>query len=195
MNNNAKNIEKKQSSKNPCYRSARTKQEQLLVQEEELLNQEKKKIGYDALPWDEFVAISVDNLGQAEASQVLILQDAYRALKNQKNTLERTIYLEPSKIHEIVDDASKLLLNNADPIYQQSGQLVRIISNKSKNQKASNLLIDPVDQAFLTIYLTKHGSFMKLDGPSGRVNKVDAPERLARYLLAKKEWDVPILTA
>jgi hypothetical protein len=50
------------------------------------------------------------------------------------------------------------------------------------------MVIREVDQAFLTIQLTKYGNFVTFDARSGNLKKIDCPEKIARYLLAKQEW-------
>jgi putative DNA primase/helicase len=144
----------------------------------------------------------IEDLDQATASQIIALRDEYWAFQKQKQSLENTIYLEPSKLPESVDAAEKLLLGNQDYIYQRSGKLVRVtkISNasgdKNKLIKRSQdaIIIKEIDQVFLTVYLTRAGNFVSFDARIGNVKKVDCPERIPRYLIAKQEWNIPTLT-
>ena len=56
------------------------------------------------------------------------------------------------------------------------------------------VIIKEIDQAFLTVHLTKRGNFVIFDGRSGTLKKIDCPERISKYLLAKQQWKFPVLT-
>ena len=60
--------------------------------------------------WENLLGLSIEDLDQAEASQVLSLQEAYKAHQTKKQSFENTIYIEPAKLPEVVDATEKLLL-------------------------------------------------------------------------------------
>jgi len=203
MDNNIKNVEVEQKNKvanQQSYQEIRVARQEDLLAEEKRLNKKKTELGYDNTSWED-LHLSIEDLDQAAASHVIALLDDYRAFQAQKQSLENTIYLEPSKLPEAVDAAEKLLLGNQDYIYQRSGKLVRVtkISNapgdKNKLIKRSQdaIVIREIDQAFLTVYLTRAGNFVSFDARIGNLKKVDCPERISKYLIAKQEWNIPTL--
>jgi hypothetical protein len=204
MDNNSTNTQdnqKDKTSKRLSYQDIRIEDLNRLEKEESELNEKKSKLGHANTEWENFQEISIEELGQAEASQVLILQSSYRALQEEKRAFENTIYLEPSKLPESVDAAEKLLHNQLEHVYQRSGKLVRVtkISNSptGKNtlvkRSPDAIVIKEIDQAFLTVHLTKAGNFVTFDARSGSFRKIDCPERISKYLIAKQEWNIPVL--
>jgi hypothetical protein len=158
-----------------------------------------EKLGY-MLP--DFLTLTPDpSDGHAEASTIDALQKEYQAIIKQKKRLEKTIIVEPAKLHETIDAIEELLQNNNDyPIYQRGGKLVCVSTVATAPQEENSIkqpngtpVIKEIDQAFLTVYLTKIGHFITLNS-QGNIKNIDCPERIARYVLAKQEWAVPVLT-
>lgn len=194
-----KDDQRNSSSKQPSYQDIRKETLDNLEKDEHRLNEEKSKLGHANTEWASFLGLPIEELEQAEASQVLALQDSHKLWQEQKQAFENTIYLEPSKLPESVDAAEKLLQKQIDHIYQRSGKLVRVtkVSNSPNGKNTlvkrspDAMVIKEIDQAFLTVHLTKVGNFVTCG--SGGLRKVDCPERIARYLIAKQEWGIPVL--
>ena len=204
MSNDSKNIKKEQktNSVTSFYQEIRNSEYDELINEENDLNTKKAEFGYGDTSWENLFVLSIEDLGQAEASQVLSLQESYKTYQTKKHSFQSTIYLEPSKLPEVVEDAEKLLLSREDHIYQRSGKLVHIAKilhspiNKRILIKRSHdaVIIKEIDQAFLTVHLTKRGNFLNFDTRTGKFKKIDCPERISKYLLAKQQWNIPVLT-
>lgn len=200
-NINTKNEQSDQALKRRSYQDIRDDVSADLEKYENELNEKKSKLNRADIAWEDFLEISIEDLGQAEASEIIALKQGYQAFKEQQQSVEGTIYLEPSKLPESVDAAEKLLLRKLDHIYQRSGKLVRVtqVSNSPKDKKAlirrspDATVIKEIDQSFLTVYLTKAGSFISIEGRSGNPRRVDCPERISKYLIAKQAWDIPVL--
>ena len=201
-NSNNKNDQNIKRAITSSYEDIRTDAHENLSREERDLNKRKSDLGYDNIAWKDLLRLSIENLDQAKASQVIDLQDSYNEYLSQKQSVENTVYLEPSMLPDNLDAVEKLLLKQQDNIYQRSGKLVHVIkvSNSPNNKniliKRSQdaVVIREIDQAFLTVYLTKVGNFVMFDARSGRLKKIDCPERISRYLIAKQEWNIPVLT-
>lgn len=198
MVNDTKSSQKEQR-KALSYGEIRDAEYKKLNEQQSELDEEKEALGYGSMNWQAYLQIPIDELDQAGASHVIPLQDKYRSYLADKQECDNTIYLEPSKLPEVVNAAEKLLFNQQqNDIYQRSGKLVRIIevSNVPKHiikRSGEAVVIKEIDQASLTVYLTKIGNFMVYDGRSGMLKKIDCPERVSRYLIAKGEWAVPVL--
>ncbi|MFA5999319.1 MAG: hypothetical protein WC747_04845 [Candidatus Babeliales bacterium] len=203
MSNDTKNVDKEQKEiqAKASYESSQADAHEELLNEEQNLNSKKTALGYGDKSWQEIANITIEDLTQAEASQVIELQDFYKEYLKHEQKFKNTVYIVPSKLHEVVDAAEKLLLTQHDHIYKRSGKLVRVtqVSNSPDNKKRlinrapDTIVIKEIDQAYLTIYLTKVGHFVAFDARSGCLKKIDCPEKIARYLLSKQEWDVPVL--
>lgn len=193
--------EQKKENKPSFHEQQKSEKEKLKQLENELI-QKKADFGFDKLSWEELPELAVESLvndyGHAKASEIIDLQKSYKAYLEQKQSFESIIFLEPSKLPEILIAVEKLLLNNPEHhIYQRSGKLVRITKVSDSPQTNCNkikrshdaLIIKEIDQAFLTVHLTKIGKFFKPDG-----QQVDCPERIARYFLAAPKCDIPVLT-
>lgn len=205
MINNTTNAPKDQKGKRPkitSYAEHRASAHDCLIAEETDLNQQKIVAGFENMSWKQLDQQSIEELPQAQAAQLLELLKSRKSYLARKLSFDCTIYVEPSKLHENVDAIEMLLLRNNNKIYQRSGKLVRItqISNSpnSKNKfikrAAESIIIKEIDQAYLTVFLTKVGTFLAFDGRAGNFKKMDCPERMARYFIAKQEWKTPILT-
>lgn len=171
-------------------------QNNLNLEEKDLINEIKR---FSATSISDFITIVPDfDQGQAYVSDLVELQERCKRLLEDKRSLEKTIIIEPSKLPEVVEAAERVLIASSEHnVYQRTGKLVRVtqIHNLpvSKNnfikRSQDSIVIKEIDQAFLTILLTKIGIFY-----GQGLKKVDCPERISRYLLSKQEWNIPVLT-
>ncbi len=112
------------------------------------------------------------------------------------------IQIIPGQLHETTNRSEQVLISNVGVgIFQRSGQLVRIISETSKPNKkelikrpADSLLITEVDHIYLTELLGKHANWTRFDERTGDWIIRDCPERVAKTLIARREWGVPVLS-
>ena len=203
MSNDTKDVVKEQKeirAKAESYEALRTTANEELIEEETNLNSQKAGLGYGEISWQQLTDIVIEDLDQAKALQVLELRSSYTIYLQSKQYFDNTIYVEPSKLHEVVDAAEKLLLNHQDHIYQRSGVLVCVttvensprINKQLINRAPDTMVIKEIDQAYLTVKLTEFGHFISFDTRSG-YKKTDCPERIARYLLSKHKFNVPVL--
>jgi hypothetical protein len=113
------------------------------------------------------------------------------------------------QLHSVTNQAEQILISNNLGIFQRGGQLVRIISEISKPKKnklldkegkeiikrsADALLITEIESLYLTELLGKHANWTKYDERTGDWVLKDCPERVAKTLIARREWNVPVLT-
>ncbi len=123
------------------------------------------------------------------------------------------ILVEPGKIYEAVDIAEKLLCKLQLGIYQRGGLLIRItkakyvdntqgiestdsetILKKDGIQRSSNtLILSRVEDLYLGELLTRNAHWMKYDTRSNSNKSIDCPEKVAKLLIARKEWSLPLL--
>jgi putative DNA primase/helicase len=173
------------------------------VDEKNELNEAKQALGFGDKTLDEFLALSIEELDQAKGSHVLPLQQRCQDFLKRKQEADKTIRIEPSKLHEAVEKAERLLRMNDDHIYQRAGTLVKVggISGPINGTKDSSMYcphdavrIKEIDKDFLTMHLTKIGNFVRFDSRSESLKKIDCPDRISRHLLAKDAWDLPTLT-
>lgn len=198
-NNQAKSNQKKQKS----YQEFLAEQTGQLREEEQALEQEKSGLGHSAFSWNDFLQLDTDNMEQAVAATIIVLQNNYRLYQEKKQAVDAIICIEPSKLHEAVDAAERLLQSQKEhTIYQRSGTLARVTKISSLPQKKmvtkgrspDSFIIRDVDQTFLMMFLTKIGNFVFFNARFGDTKKIDCPEKIARHLIAKREWSLPILT-
>lgn len=197
------------TTKNKSVQKRKSPTQQLKEKHKELADQRaqlatiQEALGYGALTVEQFLNVRPDIDNEPEkATQILDLQNQYQALQEEKNSLEQLIFIEPSKLHETVNAAEKLLIKHREcHVYQRSGRLVRIINTSSLTQNKTTIvrrsdnipLIKDIEQTHLTMLLTELGTFTRLDKRSETINKIDCPEKIARSLIAKQEWNLPIL--
>lgn len=194
--------EQEDQKRKKTYQECHNEQFKILHEESQVLFEEKSKLGYSDLTWDQFLKLDTDDLGQAEASGIIVLQKRYSSYQERESDFNNTICIEPSKLPDAVDAAERLLAEKDYDIYQRSGALVRVAKVRSlprnkmaiKSRARDAVIIKELDQAFLTVFLTKIGKFIVFDSRSGTTRKIDCPERIARYLIAKQQWKLPILT-
>lgn len=119
-----------------------------------------------------------------------------------------TIEINSGDIHRITSQAEKILIECDSGIYQRGGQLVRIITAKSKPNKATklkkddkplikravdSLLIMEADPIHLCEVLSKLVRWVKFDERSKQFKQKDCPDRVASTLVSRKEWNLPVL--
>jgi len=113
------------------------------------------------------------------------------------------------QLHNTTNCAEQILSSNDLGVFQRGGQLVRIITEVSKPKKnklldkdgkeiikrsADALLIAEVDPIYLTELLGKHANFIRFDERKGDWVLKDCPDRIAKTLIARREWNVPVLS-
>lgn len=131
-----------------------------------------------------------------------------------KNTNKDGFIIEPGKIHDAVNAAEKLLKHSSIGVYQRSKTLVRLIEAKHSPKKKilddekgkrilsnnglirspESLTIEEIDLYFLLEILTKIGIWKKYDARSNDYKIIDCPEKIAKHLLSRKQWEnIPVL--
>lgn len=119
------------------------------------------------------------------------------------------IQIIPGQLHVTTSEAETILCKNNIGIFQRSGKLVRIITELHKPRKnklldrdgkelikrsSDSLLIAEVDPIYLTECLGKYANWTKFDERIKDWVIKDCPERIAKTLIARKEWDIPVLS-
>jgi phage/plasmid primase-like uncharacterized protein len=128
--------------------------------------------------------------------------------EQEKNKPLPKIEIKPGEIHVLTSLAEQLLCESYSGIYQRGGQLVRIVTEKTKPNKSKKnskngihtikrsndaLLIAEADPIHLSEILGKLALWEKFDLRSGNYQQKDCPERVAKTLIARREWDLPVL--
>jgi len=140
----------------------------------------------------------------AEAS---MLSQKIKELQTEKETaFENSVQVKiiPGELHNIVNQAEDLLSKNNQGIYQRGGRLVRIVVAKIKPRKGKkrqialqrtneSLLINEVTSLHLSETLGKLATWVKYDERSGEWKKKDCPEKIAKGLIERQQWDLPVL--
>jgi phage/plasmid primase-like uncharacterized protein len=118
------------------------------------------------------------------------------------------INIIPGQLHNTTNQAEQILINNYSGVFQRAGKLVRIITEVTKPKKnklldkdgqeiikrsADALLIAEVDPIYLTELLGRYANWTKFDERIGDWTIKDCPERVARTLMARREWNIPVL--
>jgi putative DNA primase/helicase len=112
------------------------------------------------------------------------------------------IILQPGEIHISTTLAEQALLSNEFDLFQRAGKLVRVVramTKPIKDQsyiKRSNeaLIIAEVDFIYLTELLSRAADWQRYDIRQKGLKLVDCPERIAKTLIARKEWSLPVLS-
>lgn len=121
---------------------------------------------------------------------------------------QKTIEIKPGYISEMVNQAESIILFEKIEIYQKSGRLVRVVMEATKpklayeprqqNEKIKRaedaLVIAEVDHVYLTEILSKIALWVRFDERSQTYKQKDCPEKIARTLIARRSWKVPVLT-
>jgi putative DNA primase/helicase len=171
--------------------------------DEEHLTPGVKRYGYNSIDECACVDPISQNLEQEDVSEFIDLQRQCRQLIQQKKDLERTIHIEPAKINQNIEAAERILIASREcGVYQRSGKLVRLLTFASLQQRRSAtsqssptmVAIDELNQVALSLILSGISIFEVCDARSGVTKKIDCPERLAKYLIEKGSWKLPILT-
>lgn len=113
-----------------------------------------------------------------------------------------TIAVVSGEHHHAVDQAENALLSSDTGIFQRAGQVVRIVPCLTKPKREQGfikradeaLVICSVDHINLTEILGRIAIWKKFDTRQKGDKLIDCPERIAKTLLARKEWNLPLLT-
>ncbi len=123
------------------------------------------------------------------------------------------VKIVPGKIHEQVDIAQKILIDNNPGIYQRAGKLVRIVTEKTKPNKIKlkkikdvegkdkdpvsraedALVIAEVDPIYLSEVIGKISTWWKFDERKGDWTPKDSPDKVSKTLIARRQWELPVL--
>lgn len=123
------------------------------------------------------------------------------------------IKIIPGQIHLQVDAAQQVLINNNPGVYQRAGRLVRIVTEKNKPNKIKlkkikdhegkdkdpivraedALVIAEVDPVYLSEVIGKAATWWKFDERKGGFVQKDCPEKIAKTLISRKQWELPVL--
>lgn len=111
-----------------------------------------------------------------------------------------TIQIIPGSISETTTQAEELLTNNKVGIFQRAGQLVRIISETIKPKSNPDikrpqdaLIITSVDALYLGEALSRLAKWEQYDQRRNVWKQKDCPDKVAKTLLARREWNLPVL--
>lgn len=115
--------------------------------------------------------------------------------------LKPSIKIIPGALPMMTTQAEELLINEEVGIFQRAGQLVRIItesikpkSNGAIKRPEDALVITSVDAIYLAEVLSKLAKWEKYDQRLNDWKPKDCPDKVAKTLLARREWDLPVLT-
>jgi putative DNA primase/helicase len=121
-----------------------------------------------------------------------------------------TFPIEPGLLHEASNHGIKILSDPSCGVFQQKGRLIRIVSYQKKKPKKDSLskkesihrdegalMLQPVDEVFLTKILSEKQTWTKYAEREKRDKPIDFPEKGARYILAdfssSKDHSIPYL--
>ena len=125
-----------------------------------------------------------------------------------------SIKIIPGQLHAQVDASEIVLINNNSGIYQRAGQLVRIVTEKTKPngrklkkikdsegkerdpivRAEDALVITEADPIYLSEILGKLAVWTRFDERKKDYIVKDCPIIVPKTLIARKEWDLPVLT-
>jgi hypothetical protein len=120
-----------------------------------------------------------------------------------KEDLARTVVFDAAgDLSVACDEAIRIMVECALPIYQRSGQLVKVIAGGDGRPAHKLVRRDPLmprivahDEASLVDEITRHMLIYR-PNKAGRRQRCDCPPILARTILARREWPgVPHLHA
>ncbi len=149
---------------------------------------------------------STANHGAMVRKQIQKLQMMRMGNPAKEGTL-KTIPIVQGQLHLLTGAAEDALLNNSPEIFQRGGQLVRIVTEASRPKKRTlkdgrpnvimrsedALVIIEVDSIYLAELLGRIAKWTKLDERTQQVKDKDCPEKVAKTLLARREWTLPVL--
>src|SRR6185436_3263312 len=118
------------------------------------------------------------------------------------------IEITPGNLPHMTDKAESVLVSKKSGIYQRSGRLVRIITESTKpkakesrnnnqpvNRAEDALVIAEVDHIYLTEVLSKSCKWMRFDERTQQLKQKDCPEKVAKTLIARRQWEqLPVLS-
>ncbi len=206
MEDNTKNKEKNQ--KNVDWDKAKNNLNSAKKNVEEFkidLEKAIQDLGYQNTSLEDFLSMPEPDIDEdhERAKKFLALKEQCKIYIESNNHLDNVIIIGPSNLNEVIELAEKLLVKYSmeKNIYQRSRSIVRVASavalpeeKKVKKFRSKDAaVIQEVDQSLLTLLLSDIGKFYRLDS-DGNASITNCPEKIARYLLAKKEWNLPILT-
>lgn len=106
----------------------------------------------------------------------------------------------PGELPMMTTQAEKLLMNEKVGIFQRAGQLVRIITEAIKPKYTNDikrpedaLIITSVDAIYLAETLSKLAKWEQYDQRQNEWKPKDCPDKVAKTLLARREWNLPVL--
>lgn len=157
---------------------------------------------------DQKIPIPPENYALMVEQQQHLLRKMAEAVKPCKEMTGPTIKMIPGQLHIATDEAECILIASNPGIFQRSGQLVRIITEaakpgkkppKDKEEKPpisrsdDALVIIGVDPIYLAETLGKLASWTKLDERTKEWKAKDCPDKIAKTLLARQQWKLPVL--
>ncbi len=107
------------------------------------------------------------------------------------------IIVSQGDLHLSTDAAEEILLSSGS-IYQRGGRLVRVIPAATKPQakgisrSENSYLITDATSLYLMEQLTEKALWAVLDR-NGKKKYIDCPEKIAKTLLARGQWGLPVL--
>lgn len=158
---------------------------------------------------DQKIHIPPENYMSMVEQQQHLLRKMVEAVEPcKKETTIPTIKMIPGQLHIATDEAECILIGSNPGIFQRSGQLVRIITEaakpgkkplKEKEEKPpilrpdDALVIIGVDPIYLAETLGKLAFWTKLDERTKEWKAKDCPDKIAKTLLARQQWQLPVL--
>lgn len=156
----------------------------------------------------ENLKISLRNLEEEKEKSSLITPRPQHIEGISENGLP-IVSVVAGEMHMAADCAEKLLSNYKMGVFQRGGKLVRIVAEVSKPKKIKlhgkdnqpfvkrspdALLITEIDPIYLGELLGRSANWVKFDAHQGRWKKSDCPEQIPKRLIARGEWNLPVLT-
>lgn len=119
-----------------------------------------------------------------------------------------TIEIIPGDTTRMANKAEEGMISRKVGIYQRAGRLVRVVTestkpNPTKTDKEGNrvvkrdgdaLVITEVDHIYLTEILGGVALWVRFDERTQQLKQKDCPEKIARTLIARRSWRLPVLT-
>lgn len=100
---------------------------------------------------------------------------------------------------EVCDEVEWRLKACGAPIYQRGGRLVRVVDEASRivglkrDPAAPRIVL--IDDLNLIDIASRHVEFWRRNRKTGRLVRSDCPRAVAQTILARREWDFPVLEA
>jgi len=131
-------------------------------------------------------------------------------LSKKQNDERKIIQISPGELHILTSSAEEALLNASIGIYQRGRQLVRIVTEASRpktkvkpyatrfsgiKRSSEALVIMEIDSVHLTECMGRVVRWERHDERKDEWKECNAPEKVARTLIARAQWSFPYLTA